>query len=116
MPEQRDSQQVGHSSSVLAEYTPGPWRASLSNLVRVLPRGSDSPICGVHLRDKFRSGPSARREAEANAHLIAAAPAMLRALRRAWAIRPSNWDDGSDLPQADAWRAVDAAIAAAEGR
>ena len=50
------------------------------------------------------------------AMIMAAAPEMLAALRLASAIRPDNWDEGSDSEQEAAWRAVDAAIAQAEGR
>lgn len=46
----------------------------------------------------------------------AAAPQMLAALRRLGAIRPDNWNDGDDAEAEAAWRALDAAIAAAEGR
>ena len=52
-------------------HTPGPWRASIGALVRVV--AGPLTICGVHKSGRFTGGhrPS---ETEANAHLIAAAP------------------------------------------
>lgn len=53
--------------------TPGPWVVRNGNLVRVAPRGSVSPICGVHRRGKHTHGVD-DIETLANARLIAAAP------------------------------------------
>jgi hypothetical protein len=54
---------------------------------------------------------------EANANVLAAGPEMLDALRLLHAnARPQNWDDDEDPEQLAAWRALDAAIAKAEGR
>jgi hypothetical protein len=52
-------------------HTPGPWRASIGTLVRVV--AGPLTICGVHKSGRFTGGHRAR-ETEANAHLIAAAP------------------------------------------
>jgi hypothetical protein len=52
-------------------YTPGPWRASIGTLVRVV--AGPVTICGVHKSGRFTGG-HRPRETEANAHLIAAAP------------------------------------------
>jgi hypothetical protein len=41
---------------------------------------------------------------------------MLAALKAAQSVRPLNWDVGDDAASVAAWRAVEAAIAAAEGR
>jgi hypothetical protein len=45
-----------------------------------------------------------------------AAQLMLEALRDVELIRPSNWDDGEDPDQMQAWRKVADAIAKASGR
>jgi hypothetical protein len=52
-------------------YTPGPWRASIGTLVRVV--AGPLTICGVHKSGRF-TGDHDPRETEANANLIAAAP------------------------------------------
>jgi hypothetical protein len=54
-----------------AAHTPGPWRASIGTLVRVV--AGAQTICGVHKSGRF-TGNHKPRETEANAHLIAAAP------------------------------------------
>lgn len=61
-------------------HTPGPWIASNGGLVRVFPRGSTTPICGVHLRGPDGDADNRRAVAEANARLITAAPDLLEAL------------------------------------
>lgn len=45
--------------------------------------------------------------------LVAAAPQMLRALRRLHAIRPFNWDDGDDPELEAAWESCGDALALA---
>ena len=62
-------------------HTAGPWTVIFYNgmkksLIRVRPVGSPSSICGVHIRHRDRN------EAEANAHLIAAAPETAAELAR----------------------------------
>lgn len=62
------------------KHAPGPWRVSAGNLVRVMARGSDRPICGVHRRGRY-SFDEVQAETLANARLIAAAPELLAALQ-----------------------------------
>lgn len=54
-----------------AAHTPGPWRASIGTLVRVV--AGPVTICGVHKSGRF-TGAQRPRVTEANARLIAAAP------------------------------------------
>ena len=54
-----------------AAYTPGPWRASIGTLVRVV--AGPVTICGVHKSGRF-TGDHKPHVTEANARLIAAAP------------------------------------------
>jgi hypothetical protein len=96
------------------KHTPGPWRVFLTKDGRRVIgigelTGEGIADCGFGV---WRGGSA---EAIANAYLIAAAPELLAALKAAQAIRPGNWDDDDDPDQAAAWRAVDAAIAKAEG-
>jgi hypothetical protein len=75
-------------------FTPGPWRASIGALVRVVARRST--ICGVHRSGRF-AGLHDPQETEANAHLIAAAPDYDAA-----ASRYVQWIEGTgdgDIPQ-----------------
>jgi len=59
------------------EHTPGPWRPSLGDLIRVR-AAYGRVICGVHKVGKLSGG--RLDEAEANARLIASASAMRFAL------------------------------------
>jgi len=75
-------------------FTPGPWRASIGALVRVVARRST--ICGVHRSGRF-AGLHDPQETEANAHLIAAAPDYDAAARCY-----VHWIEGAgerDIPQ-----------------
>lgn len=61
------------------KFTPGPWTYTTGTLVRVMPLGDPNTICGVHKRGVYseRYDPM---EIEANARLIASAPALYEAL------------------------------------
>lgn len=61
----------------MPEHTPGPWRATQGDLLRVTTAKKKVPlvICGVHRLGKY-GGPS-EGDPLANAHLIAAAPELL---------------------------------------
>lgn len=99
------------------KYTPGPWMAashpsSVSGLP-VVARPSGRSIASVtffHLGEAFASHDA---ESNANARLIAAAPALLEALERCrrWMPILHGCDDTVDADKAFA----DAAIAAAKG-
>ena len=91
------------------KHTPGPWRtaARTNNMIDVLhaveaPGAITTALCRVQAR------PSWIAEAEANARLIAAAPALLMAARKAL-------DECCDLVSTPAGDALDAAIALAVG-
>ena len=60
------------------KWTPGPWRFSSSNLLRVMRRGGDGvTICGVH-RIGHHKGADGRTSI-ANGYLIAASPELAEA-------------------------------------
>jgi hypothetical protein len=92
-------------------HTPGPWRFDCGNLQ--VERAEDrQPICDISTQWDLNS----RNEnipfhvSEANAHLIAAAPELLDALKRAIHQLVIQDDEGSAFMQAHR------AIAKAEGR
>lgn len=90
------------------EHTPGPWRPSLGDLIRV--RAADGRvICGVHKVGKLSGGRI--DEAEANARLIASAPAMRHAL---WAALERLFPDGEPAHGDPLWATITTALAAAE--
>lgn len=62
----------------MSTHTPGPWQATTGHLVRVM-AGADS-VAGIHKIGRFTGGHDPR-ETIANAHLIAAAPDLLEALK-----------------------------------
>jgi hypothetical protein len=95
----------------MSEHTPGPWRASMGDLLRVM-HGSDC-ICGVH-RIGSRAGGRRSEESEANARLIAAAPDLLAALQAVIAA-PITGDHESIQRRDAAFTAARAAIAKATG-
>ena len=94
----------------MSAHTPGPWIWNDDFLVGG--DGSyvcdDGSACGEYSRVLDPDSPNAR--------LIAAAPDLLAALKAALAIAPVNADDEDDPEQSEAWAAVRAAIAKAEGR
>lgn len=65
----------------MAEYTPGPWTVEYSEATKILDR-DDCTVAflgHVHLGGRRPSG-----QVGATARLIAAAPAMLEAMKDAW--------------------------------
>lgn len=103
-----------------AEHTPGPWTLGRTVSGKQWVYGPDGTRVG-----KAASG---RRESErdANAHLIAAAPELLEALRTAKRVLFEAWSASQaattqGLPPSafvldrGAWDAIEAAIAKAEG-
>ena len=99
-----------------AKHTPGPWRvtARACNMIDVL-HAVDSPgaitmaLCRVQARQSWIA------EAEANANLIAAAPDMLEALRKAVVLLAGACVHSPELGPNDTYEAVSAAIAKATG-
>lgn len=92
-----------------AQHTPGPWSAERSplndsNVFMAVSAGDRGDVVYVTLR---------QIEVEANAHLIAAAPELLAAARRALAVLKAT---GESVRSGNALGALDAAIAKAEGR
>ncbi len=91
----------------MSAYTPGPWEV-----------GSDfvGPLKVMTSQDRHvvaLVGDSKFVQAEANAHLIAAAPALLEALK---SLRPIlNMDAARLKPWAEYVAAIDAVIVKAEG-
>jgi hypothetical protein len=102
----------------VTKHTPGPWSVINGNLIRVSPRNNASPICGVHLRGVDGDEAKRREVALANAHLIAAAPDLLGALKaisdglRDTESTPGQWMTRITKPQA--YEIARAAIAKAE--
>lgn len=98
-------------------YTKGPWRVSSSTIV-FSDNGYLQVICNTLplLYAEIQEKDIAMEEASANAHLIAAAPNLLEALRNIVSMsRAANWDKattGRQLLLDDAEKA----IAKAEGR
>jgi hypothetical protein len=91
----------------LSKHTPGKWSVSNGALLRVTTTTTKRPlvICGVHRLGRF--GGKAVGDPLANAHLIAAAPDLLAALKEA-----VEWHGDEENDDIARWRA---AIAAAEG-
>lgn len=86
-----------------AQHTPGPWRATpYSSIVGIAISGGGFVIAGVR---------SDRPTAEANAHLIVAAPTMLAKLRQI-ADECANCQGARCDDCADIWQVIDQA----EGR
>ena len=66
----------------MSAHTPGPWSVSNGNLIRVNANGFHGAcVCGVHKIGKFNG--ATEDVALANARLIAAAPDLLDALKKA---------------------------------
>ena len=95
------------------KHTPGPWHVNYTTFDNAIVRfhiagethGSVYPVCEHTLEITPDSS-----EQLANAHLIAAAPELLEALKRAAAMM-------GRFPQCDeAWKQARAAIAKAEGK
>lgn len=106
-----------------AKHTPGPWdiEDDLNGFVIVGPRkgcirhGEHDKWALAHIGDSvFWDDPKFRKEDEANARLIAAAPAMLNALKAAVAPLAATADQ---FPRGkERLQLVEAALALAEGR
>ena len=103
-----------------AQHTPGPWSIALSTdhtpavTVPVHP-SEGSGFVVAHINRLPRMG-SVLGDADANAHLIAAAPDMMAALK-AIDIEARDIDaDGNIILPSHVWDAARAAIAKAEGR
>ena len=99
----------------MSEHTPGPWRANSSWI--------EGPKMALRVAcvDWPRRGcaPCTKNEAEANARLIAAAPDLLKAMKRLDRLYKGICmmvpDDEMAACQ-EVWAEADAAIAKAEGR
>ena len=101
----------GEHSAYVAKHTPGPWKVA-SPLIVIAYHGVGRLIVDC---DKPMSG--SMEENEANASLIAAAPELLEAAKRASAELSVNGHvDCGDCAICDANRELKAAIAKAEGR
>lgn len=107
----------------MSKHTPGPWRYALdgdsNNDMRhaVLANVNDLWVAACYRSGttaKHDSSPEADQEAEANARLIAAAPAMLEALENMTAIVRIGYPK-SNSPLDKQIRAAEAAIKAAKG-
>lgn len=98
----------------MGEFTRGPWAVSKQKARRVTSGGVI--ICNAVLRNK--GGPKHKtelkdeHEAEANAHLIAAAPDLYEALE---GLRPHLWVPVAETDFARAVEAARAALAKARG-
>jgi len=91
-------------------FIDGPWENSrVPTITRDCPAGGDPHILGAFSRVH---NPNGLYEL---CRLANVAPDMLAALKAAQLIRPTNWDDEDDSDQVAAWRAVDEAVALAEG-
>lgn len=88
---------AGHSGA----YTPGPWRSYRDRVYAAREDASDFWVA-------YCDSPYVR-DASANAHLIAAAPELLEALKQAY-------DDLVLCRTDNAMQIINAAIAKAEGR
>ena len=95
------------------KHTPGPWKVTGEELVSV----GDQELFHRVIRDEGERWTALveieDREGEANAHLIAAAPAMYAALKAIQA-----WSFGQPWPRREMkqFTDIDAALAQAEGR
>ncbi len=98
-------------------HTKGPWCVSNGHLLRIAAKDSDwktpATICGVHRIGK-RIGRQRTKEVLANAHLIAAAPDLLDALKEMVSSFPLL-RDGALGYEEDAHAKARAAIAKAKG-
>ena len=92
----------------MSAYTKGPWEVDRRASTRVTD-GADTTIASAGMASRTME------DAQANARLIASAPDLLEALKRA-----SGLIGGGSLVQYSAWadlcRAIDAAIDKAEGK
>lgn len=115
----------------MSKSTPGPWRVHCDDRQRVCDRDPVKQIARTYVG----SGVREREEAEANAHLIAAAPELLAAVRSVveWfdsldkeqyertvlgqtlETAAANWELPSEVPSLD-MAPLQAALAKAEGR
>ena len=94
-------------------HTPGPWRFDLFNDQPAIYADVQGEPYVVALMEGGH-GRAPEDELDANTHLIAAAPDLLRALRRVLAVTLSLPYDGRTLT-GKAFRQAEAAIAKAEG-
>ena len=109
---------------MIAKFTPGPWKAFWSGTyydIRVSEEegGEDiwtySPHFAIVIQNSLYRHTSGLEKQEANAHLIAAAPAMYEALERI----AEYWNGGSDSAVGaieTVMEIAEAALAKAEGR
>ncbi len=111
-------------------HTPGPWKifqSVLDSRLQVDVRDStETPVCGVDAREHVYAGHGAQKDADsrcevgqpetwANARLIAAAPDLLEALKKA--AQELGVNDPRDLAfESDLSGEIRAAIAKAEGK
>lgn len=96
------------------KHTPGPWTVILRG-----ERGTfHIPEAQKHEAERSDDGLDGYTVSKANAHLIAAAPELLEALRRVLheAYSHEAVDCGDHCSTSCLWCAVQAAIAKAEGR
>lgn len=92
----------------MGEPTPGPWTFSNGAFPRIMVKGGDS-VAGVH-RNGSHAGRFSEAEFIANGNLLAAAPDLLAAARRALAILKAT---GESVRPGNALGALEAAIAKA---
>ena len=104
----------------MSKWTKGPWRGHLGVIVSDIPDG-DSPTTAVaYVGDEWRhtGGLRSGEERDANARLIASAPALVEALEEMveayWGLNDDKNGDGIDPPPACIIRAR-AALASAKG-
>jgi hypothetical protein len=92
------------------KHTPGPWTIDTDRSI-LAPENHASP--GIHGRIAELYSWMGLNEAAANASLIAAAPALLEALK---ALLPEGWGDDDTMDHIPGVKMAREAIARAEGR
>jgi hypothetical protein len=92
-------------------YTPGPWK--IDTRTGLVIWGNPGSVCRIPIGD-CRT-PAKLREADANAHMIAAAPDMLMALKHAQQALAQSSVEKFEIDGKQAGEVVRAAIAKAMG-
>lgn len=95
------------------KWTPGPWRATFGDLVRIRSYKSPVIVAGVH-RPGMRTGNPNDVECYANAHLIAAAPDLYEVV--AAALDEYETHNGRKTSASDPHWSVSARAALAKAR
>ncbi|CAM5769967.1 hypothetical protein [Bosea minatitlanensis] len=98
----------------MTNHTPGPWRMTLDDFgdYTIQPQHEELAIAAVVNGEMRRMG-GVSGEHEANAHVIVAAPDLLKAAKRALVTLKAQ---GESVRPGNVLGALDAAIQKAEGR